>query len=165
MKNCRKNALKSRKGITLIALVITIIVLLILAGISISMLSGDNSILQKATDAKDTTEAKQIEERARLAYTAAIVAGKGNITEPLFVDELDNEFGENGYNLDTDGNECVVKVDSVERLRVNKGTTTTANTCGPQSDGSFVGKKLSGKNQEGETVIANTQKANPTADG
>ena len=36
-------------GITLIALVITVIVLLILAGISISMLSGDNSILSNAT--------------------------------------------------------------------------------------------------------------------
>ena len=41
----------NEKGITLIALVITIIVLLILAGISISMLSGNNSILQRATDA------------------------------------------------------------------------------------------------------------------
>ena len=51
-----KNIFKQRKGITLIALVITIIVLLILAGISISMLSGDNSILQKATDAKINTD-------------------------------------------------------------------------------------------------------------
>lgn len=42
MKNFKKKALKNTNGITLIALVITIIVLLILAGISISMLSGDN---------------------------------------------------------------------------------------------------------------------------
>ena len=42
MKNYAKSSLKSSNGITLIALVITIIVLLILAGISISMLSGDN---------------------------------------------------------------------------------------------------------------------------
>lgn len=48
MKSCRKKALKSRKGITLIALVITIIVLLILAGISISMLSGDNRYSSKS---------------------------------------------------------------------------------------------------------------------
>jgi len=39
MKNHTKNSLKASNGITLIALVITIIVLLILAGISISMLS------------------------------------------------------------------------------------------------------------------------------
>ena len=43
-------------GITLVALVVTIIVLLILAGISISMLSGDNSILSKAGDAATMTE-------------------------------------------------------------------------------------------------------------
>ena len=40
------------KGITLIALVITIIVLIILSGISIAMLTGDNSILKNATKAK-----------------------------------------------------------------------------------------------------------------
>ena len=55
--------MKRNKGITLIALVITIIVLLILAGISISMLSGDNGLLQRATDAKDQTDrARKIEQ-------------------------------------------------------------------------------------------------------
>ena len=51
--------MKNNKGITLIALVVTIIVLLILAGISIMMLSGDNGILTKAKDAKDITEEAQ----------------------------------------------------------------------------------------------------------
>ena len=40
------------KGITLIALVVTIIILLILAGISIGMLSGNNSILKNARNSK-----------------------------------------------------------------------------------------------------------------
>ena len=60
-------------GITLIALVITVIVLLILAGISISMLSGDNGILNKATDAKTLTERRSIIEQAQtdvLGYQA-----------------------------------------------------------------------------------------------
>ena len=47
-----KNNKKMIKGITLIALVVTIIVLLILAGISIMMLTGNNGILNKATEAK-----------------------------------------------------------------------------------------------------------------
>ena len=47
------------KGITLIALVITIIVLLILAGVSISMLTGDNGILTQAEKAKEETEKPQ----------------------------------------------------------------------------------------------------------
>ena len=49
MEKLNKTLKSNEKAITLIALVITIIVLLILAGISISMLSGDNGILQKAT--------------------------------------------------------------------------------------------------------------------
>lgn len=53
---------KEQKGITLIALVITIIVLLILAGVSIAMLSGDNGILTKAGDAKTNTSESQAAE-------------------------------------------------------------------------------------------------------
>ena len=45
---------KKENGITLIALVITIIVLLILAGVSIAMLTGDNGILTQAQNAKNT---------------------------------------------------------------------------------------------------------------
>ena len=41
--------MKNNKGITLIALVVTIIVLLILAGVSIAMLTGQNGILNKAS--------------------------------------------------------------------------------------------------------------------
>ena len=55
MKNDSEKFLKDRKGITLIALVITIIVLLILAGVSIAMLSGDNGILTNTGNAKKET--------------------------------------------------------------------------------------------------------------
>ena len=48
--------LRRERGITLIALVVTIIVLLILAGISISMLTGQNGILNRAQEAKEKTE-------------------------------------------------------------------------------------------------------------
>ena len=49
MSNLRKekNNLKDKKGITLIGLVVTIIVLLILAGVSIMTLTGDNRIINK----------------------------------------------------------------------------------------------------------------------
>lgn len=47
--------MKNQKGITLIALVITIIVLLILAGVTIAMLTGENGILNKATTAVNNT--------------------------------------------------------------------------------------------------------------
>ena len=54
------------KGITLIALVITIIVLLILAGVSIAMLTGENGILTQAKNAKSETEAAAEDEAQKL---------------------------------------------------------------------------------------------------
>ena len=69
MKNQKKQQFLRKgeeRGITLIALVITIIVLLILAGISISMLTGENGILNQAAKAKDMTDISSIKERAEL---------------------------------------------------------------------------------------------------
>ena len=63
----KKVYLRKNKGITLIALVITIIVLLILAGVAIAMLSGENGILKKAAESKIKTEQAQKEEETRLA--------------------------------------------------------------------------------------------------
>ena len=60
MRTMREKDNKNR-GITLIALVVTIVVLLILAGISISMLTGQNGILNRAAEAKEKTEVAQKE--------------------------------------------------------------------------------------------------------
>jgi type II secretory pathway pseudopilin PulG len=57
-----KDKLKQMKGITLIALVITIIVLLILASVSIATLTGENGILTKATTAKEESRRASIQE-------------------------------------------------------------------------------------------------------
>lgn len=53
---------RQENGITLIALVITIIVLLILAGVAIATLTGDNSIIKKANDAKVENEKAEIKD-------------------------------------------------------------------------------------------------------
>lgn len=58
--------MKEQKGITLIALVITIIVLLILAGVSIAMLTGENGILNQAVKAGDNTKVAEAKEVAGL---------------------------------------------------------------------------------------------------
>ena len=59
--------MKNQKGITLIALVITIIVLLILAGVSIAMLTGPNGLLTRANDAKSDTAKAGVKEKVELA--------------------------------------------------------------------------------------------------
>ena len=62
----------NNKGITLIALVITIIVLLILAGVSIAMLTGQNGILTQASNSKDKTTAAEIAERVNMELNAQL---------------------------------------------------------------------------------------------
>ena len=70
---------KKSKGITLISLVVTIIVLLILAGVSIAMLTGDNGILSQANKAKKETEDAQAAEEDRLdEYENYINKATGN---------------------------------------------------------------------------------------
>ena len=64
----RKIKNKRERGITLIALVITIIVLLILAGVSIAMLTGQNGILTQANNAKIKQSHSAVEEGIKLAY-------------------------------------------------------------------------------------------------
>ena len=54
--------LKNKKGITLIALVVTIVVLLILAGVTISLLLDENGIIAKSKDARIGTRASQVED-------------------------------------------------------------------------------------------------------
>ena len=75
---------KNTKGITLIALVVTIIVLIILAGVSINLVMGDNGIITMAQKAKENTELAQTEEEKQLSELVGILeqeAGGGYNTE------------------------------------------------------------------------------------
>ena len=64
--------MKGNKGITLIALVITIIVLLILAGVSIAMLTGDNSILKRASESSYTNALGAAKDEVALEATRLV---------------------------------------------------------------------------------------------
>ena len=93
MNNIIKNRIKQKNGITLIALVITIIVLLILAGVSIAMLTGQNGILTQAQNAKTTTEDKSAEEKIKLAVMAARAQSEGALDADKLVAEITNNYG------------------------------------------------------------------------
>ena len=84
---------KNTKGITLITLVVTTIVLLILAGVSISMLTGQNGILTQAQSAKTTTENKSAEEKVKLAVMSARTRTE---TASLELDKLKEEITNQG---------------------------------------------------------------------
>ena len=69
---------KENKGITLIALVITIIVLLILAGVTVTTLTGDNGLLGKTSESKFITEIQHYNEELKLAITEDYTNSMGN---------------------------------------------------------------------------------------
>ena len=76
--------LKNNKGITLIALVITIIVLLILAGVSIAMLTGQNGILTQAGNAQKATREADIKEAISLAVSTVNADLADNVSEDVY---------------------------------------------------------------------------------
>ena len=95
MKQNLKERVNGKNGITLIALVITIIVLLILAGVTIATLTGDNGILTKAQSAKEKNAQKTVEEQINLAVQAS------RINEGLVIDKdiLEQELTNNGIEI------------------------------------------------------------------
>ena len=85
------------KGITLIALAITIIVLLILASITIGAISGDNGILNNAGKAKEDTEISQEKEIIQIAVVQSMGNNKrGNLEREEFEKELNKQSEETG---------------------------------------------------------------------
>ena len=87
--------MKNNKGITLIALVITIIVLLILAGVSIAMLTGSNGILTQARNASNATSTAEIEERIDMELAAiysAVLAGDVTSFDQNYVNTINTNL-------------------------------------------------------------------------
>ena len=100
MKKTKQN------GITLIALVITIIVLLILAGVTIATLTGENGILTRANDAKTSTEIASEKERIELAVVSVYAEDqKGEIDIDKLRTELGNYFEDGKYQVEEGTNE------------------------------------------------------------
>ena len=147
IKTAKKQKLKESKGITLIALVITIIVLLILAGVAIATLTGDNGILKKAGDAKTQTEQAKEDENLKIAIAGSYgTDGKLNLKD--LKDNLENQginYDKNntGFPLEVTVNGEKKKIDangniieSIQSLKtkgtVFKDTTTLEDTYGNQ---------------------------------
>mgnify|MGYP004662440853 CR=1 FL=1 len=88
--------MKNKKGITLIALVVTIVIILILAGITVGMVTSDNGILKETKNAKEQAEIdseKSIVERARMLTIMRDKSGK--VTLAVFEPALKSEAGTN----------------------------------------------------------------------
>lgn len=107
---------KDVKGITLIALVITIIVLLILAAVSIAMLTGENGLLKKATKAKEENKLAQAKEQINLMlqeYRIERDTGSNKSFEN-FLQEKKNDKKIDGYAKNENYNENSKKLWDIE---------------------------------------------------
>lgn len=93
MKELRKN-----EAITLVALVVTIVVLLILVGITFAYILGDNSIFNQASQAKIQTELGKIEERAQVIYSNKLLeTASSSLDTSIKTSDVIEQLKEEGY--------------------------------------------------------------------
>ena len=127
--------MKKEKGITLIALVVTIVVLIILAGVSISMLTGENGIVNRASEAKEENEISTEKEMVNLSYNACRTQNnyEGIVTRDKMQEELDNLAGEGKTTVEADGENLVIEFTDSKRVY-------TINQNGEISEGGGIEK-------------------------
>lgn len=139
---------KANSGITLIGLVVTIIVLLILAGVTILTLTGDNVLLTKAGDARNTTEKANEKEKIQVEVMGAydtrgkLVAGKvvenidKNINEVTTVEATSDSFPVKvTYN---NGHKYQVASDGSIMISVNAGDTAPSDSNAVYTSGNYT---------------------------
>ena len=143
--------IKQTKGITLIALVITIIILLILAGVTINMLTGDNGILKQATNARETNSKAEFEEQVKLAVIASRVNDTANIDLKTLDEEINKISGTTITKSADDNLPWTVKKGNNEVTITADGTITT-NTTGKDD-----GKKDDDKKDEDTKIDYGTK--------
>ena len=116
--------MKNDKGLTLIALIITIIVLLILAGVSIAMLTGENGILTNAIQAKLKTEIAQIQEELDLFKTEKVSENRGFIEDTLNADKEKVSYNTKNNETENDINDILPSLKNFEykeNIEISKG--------------------------------------------
>lgn len=117
--------MRNQKGITLIALVITIIVLLILAGVSIAMLTGSNGVLTRANDAKNDTAEAEVVERINMELNAiyADVLTGGITFDQDYVDEVNDNLAGKANAVINSGTITITGTDPYTSITGNVNTT------------------------------------------
>ena len=85
---------RQEKGITLIALVVTIIILLILAGVTLNIALGENGLFKMASQSGEVAKDVSEEEKVKLAVSGAFLDGTGTLSKDNLEKALKSEFGE-----------------------------------------------------------------------
>ena len=152
--------MKKEKGITLVALVVTIIVLIILAGISINLVLGDNGIITIAKKAKENTELAKIEEETVLneLYTQLETEGSSSGNLPYdsiaklteFKTAIANAIEEAGGIKPDTSAEASIFADNIKGIlkEATKNATATADDIAEGKTAYVNGELLIGKNKK-----------------
>ncbi|MBP3256006.1 MAG: hypothetical protein J6M60_05915 [Clostridia bacterium] len=114
--------MKNSKGITLVALVITIIILIILAGVTFSVLLGEDGLINKTKQGGDKYKEESIKESINLAYIGASTNANLKLNENEFKNILNEQLGEGKYtySIDETTGEITVTIDGKEyKVTVN----------------------------------------------
>ena len=90
-KKLKSQTVSKISGITLIALVVTIVVLLILAGITISLVFSENGVIQKAQDSKEQTAIGEMREKLEMAKVPVYADGNGSYKVQDYWDRIESE--------------------------------------------------------------------------
>ena len=91
IKGLGNNIKANQKGITLIALVVTIVVLLVLAGITISLVFSENGVINKAQEANENTQIAQVREQLELAKGPEYIEGNGKYNPDSYFKRIEAE--------------------------------------------------------------------------
>lgn len=150
MKKSKEKKILKNSGITLIALVITVIVLLILAGVTVATLTGDNGLLQKASTSKQTSKEAEIKEKIMLAVTSANMKNYSSIDKEILDNELIKEFGEGNYELLLVGEGFLISVNKIEYF-VEKDAKVSDGNKVEESNIEYAGDLSKGGQYNGDT--------------
>lgn len=115
--------MKTQKGITLVALIITIIILLILAIVTIGAMKDSNIIGHAQNITKTYTDSQEME-KVQLAIQEAYLAGQGNIIEENLRNALTSQFG-NNFSLEKSTNDFVITAPSGKKYIVSTNGSLT----------------------------------------
>ena len=117
---------RREKGITLIALVLTIIILMILAGISLTMIAGDGGLIKNAKEIAAKTKISKLIEELELIKTNSEVEAKtkgGNVWD-IFIDKLQQKEDEGLITLDKIDDDTYIVTADGEKIEVTRDDET-----------------------------------------
>ena len=161
--------IKKQKGVTLVALVVTIIVLIILAGISINLILGDNGIITIAKRAKENIELAKIEEETELneLYTQLEAGGSNSGNLPYdsiaklteFKTAIANAIDEAGGIKPDITAETSVFADNIKGIvkEVTKNATATVDNISKGKTAWVNGTLITGNGKDNDSYKADSE--------